>query len=42
MANLQYKKKPDIEDELVVPFSELSFYDLALKRIAVLDCNKTK
>jgi hypothetical protein len=40
--NQQYKKKPDIEGELVVPFSDLSFYDLALKRLAVLDCNKTK
>jgi hypothetical protein len=37
-SNRQYKKKPEVEDELAVPYIEFSFYDLTLKRIAVLDC----
>jgi len=38
--NVEYKRKPYIEDKLVPPFIELSFYDLALKRLVILGCKE--
>jgi hypothetical protein len=38
--NLEYKKKPHIEDNLVPPLIDLSFHDLILKRIDVLGCKE--
>lgn len=37
--NAAIKRKPYIEDSLTVPFIEFSFYDLALKRLNILECH---
>jgi len=37
-GNDDYKRKPEIKDNLIPPFSDLSFYDLVSRRISILDC----